>query len=79
MKKDTMLDFLIASSDPDIITGAETWLNAQMATSEFLSNSLDFAGNMKNRMIDSHGAVLLPAKRELTLNKHTQRWVFGIH
>ena len=47
MKKDTILDFFIASSDSDIITGAETWLNTQMATSDFLSNSLDFAGYMK--------------------------------
>ena len=68
-----MLDFLIASSDPEIITGAETWLNTQIASSEFLSNSLDFAGYMKNRIIDSHGSVLIAAKRELTLNKHTQK------
>ena len=73
MKKDTTLESLITSSFSGVKVGVWTWLGTQMATSEFLSNSLDFDAYRKNMIIDSHGAVLIATKRELTLNKHTQK------
>ena len=53
----------IDSSQPDIITGIETWLTKDMNSSEFIPN--DFEVFRRDRGSDPHGGVLIACRRSL--------------
>ena len=60
---------IISTTDPTfIIIGTDTLLNDQTASSEFISNRLQYDIYLRDITTDSHGGVLLATKSELTLS-----------
>lgn len=68
MKKGKHLEAIIDSCDPDIIIGTETWLNSRVKSAEIIPNFLGYDVHRRDRP-DSHGGVLIAAKKDLELQK----------
>jgi len=66
-KKGKLLEAIIETTNPDIIIGSETWLDPSIKSSEIIPEYLNFDIERRDRPTDSHGGVLIAAKKELLL------------
>ncbi|KAK6177784.1 hypothetical protein SNE40_015818 [Patella caerulea] len=66
-KKGDLLEAMIDVTDPDIILGTETWLDGNVASTEFLPDRMGYKVARKDRPTDPHGVVLIAAKNEILM------------
>ena len=68
-KKGKLTECITLNSDPDIITGTETWLEDKISSNELFSpNELGFDVHRRDRVESPLGGVLLAAKKHLMLH-----------
>ncbi|KAK6183023.1 hypothetical protein SNE40_010577 [Patella caerulea] len=66
-KRGDLLEALIDLTDPDIILGTETWLDGNVASTEFLPDRMGYKVARKDMPTNPHGGVLIAAKNEILM------------
>lgn len=81
-KKGKQLEAVIDSTNPDIIIGTETWLDANISSSEIIPNYMGFEVHRRDRRNDPHGGggthsnkKRTPIRRSMSVKEHrTDQW-----
>jgi hypothetical protein len=71
-KKGRLLESIIATTEPDIIIGTETWLSDNIHSEEIISPELNYDVYRRDRHTDAHGGVMIAARRELMFSNVTK-------
>ena len=71
-RKDKLLEAIIETTEPDILIGTETWLDANIISSEIIPDYSHYDMERRDHPKDPHGGVMIAVKQSLQLGNITK-------
>jgi hypothetical protein len=76
-RKDKLLEAIIETTEPDILIGTETWLDANIISSEIIPDYCHYDMERRDRPKDPHGGVMIAVKQSLGIQYILVDELFG--